>query len=89
MADLSSHPKQISYKHGHSKFLNRVRRWRSTSGRAWEIVNGLDILLETAYVQFEFWTGYRAPQAEMRRAVYSLSDDSDSTVAMIAQDQTQ
>ena len=59
--------KQISYKQSNSLFLEQVSNKSSSSGRFWSIVDGYEILMETAVVQFEFLTGYRAPRTVMAR----------------------
>ena len=40
----------------------------NTVGKGWQRVRGIDVLLEQGYVQFELWTGRRAPKKVMAEA---------------------
>jgi shikimate 5-dehydrogenase len=42
-----------------------MRRFRSESGRPWDLVDGLDNVLEQAIAQFELLTGRKAPRRVM------------------------
>ncbi|QYS97890.1 hypothetical protein H0G86_005094 [Trichoderma simmonsii] len=46
--------------------LNRVN---DLSNHGWIGINGLEMLLESAYVQFELWTGRVAPRTAMKKAM--------------------
>ncbi|MBZ5699044.1 MAG: shikimate dehydrogenase [Acidobacteriia bacterium] len=46
-----------------TELLRRARR------RGIEIISGLEMFLEQGFAQYEIWTGERAPEAAMRRAV--------------------
>ncbi|GJJ13047.1 hypothetical protein Clacol_007296 [Clathrus columnatus] len=43
---------------------------RGLNGNNWRIVEGIDILLEQGFEQFERWTGMRPPREAIRRKVY-------------------
>jgi pentafunctional AROM polypeptide len=40
-----------------------------TVGKGWQSVKGVEVLLEQGYVQFELWTGRRAPKKVIAQAV--------------------
>ncbi len=40
-------------------------------GKPWTAVSGVEILLEQAFVQFERWTGKRAPKGGMQKAAWA------------------
>jgi pentafunctional AROM polypeptide len=42
----------------------------AAGGERWSRVQGLDVLLEQGYVQFEYWTGRKCPKAIVRAAVW-------------------
>lgn len=43
---------------------------QSVQGAEWRTVQGVGVLLEQGYRQFEAWTGMRAPQSTIRRVVH-------------------
>jgi shikimate-5-dehydrogenase len=43
---------------------------RQKKDHGWITVEGIDLLLEQGYEQFQLWTGRRAPMAAVRRKVY-------------------
>ncbi|KAK5694393.1 hypothetical protein LTR17_024843 [Elasticomyces elasticus] len=57
--------KQINYRHQRSLFLDQARVRGLAGGKSWTVVDGYEILIETAILQFEFFSGYRAPRATM------------------------
>jgi pentafunctional AROM polypeptide len=42
---------------------------KGVSGGRWKAVQGLEVLLEQGYAQFERWTGRRCPRTEVRKRV--------------------
>ena len=45
---------------------------RNVAGARWKTVQGLEVLLEQGYVQFERWTGRRCPREEVSKRVWEV-----------------
>jgi len=60
-----SYCKQINYRHQRSLFPDQARVKGPAGRNPWTIVDGYEILTETAILQFELFSGYRAPRATM------------------------
>jgi len=43
---------------------------KAAGKKSWAIVNGLEVLLEQGYVQFELWTERRCPREAVARRVH-------------------
>lgn len=56
------------YRPGDTELLRRARR------RGIETISGLEMFLAQGFAQYEIWTGERAPEAAMRRAVVAALD---------------
>lgn len=55
---------------------DQVRRRQKASGRPWIMIDPLDILLESAIVQFELLTAYQAPRELMQQALLDSNSSS-------------
>jgi len=61
---------KLSYKPPlETPLLSQMRHFREETGRAWVLVDGLQVLPEQAIAQFELMTGIRAPKRRMRLEV--------------------
>src|ERR1019366_3669278 len=56
-----------------TELLRRARQ------RGIEIISGLEMFLEQGFAQYEIWTGERAPEAAMRRAVTMALDQEEQS----------
>ncbi|KAL4748792.1 hypothetical protein BDW72DRAFT_145264 [Aspergillus terricola var. indicus] len=56
---------EFAYKPLETPLLRQMRRFRSETGRQWELVDGLDNVAEQAIAQFEILTGRKAPRRLM------------------------
>lgn len=59
----------MCYAPPNASLQSQVRLARSRDHREWSIINGFDILLESCILQFEQFTGFRAPRAVMEHAL--------------------
>ena len=55
----------MAYKPAETPLLSLAR----TVGKGWQSVRGVEVLLEQGYVQFELWTGRRAPKKVVAETV--------------------
>jgi len=55
----------MAYKPAETPLLSLAK----TVGRGWQSVRGVEVLLEQGYVQFELWTGRRAPKRVIAETV--------------------
>ncbi|KAK6375930.1 3-dehydroquinate dehydratase, type I, variant [Exophiala oligosperma] len=59
----------ISYNPPETPLLKQIKSFRESTGYPWAIVNGVDVVYEQAILQFEQFTGYRAPRQAMKDAL--------------------
>jgi shikimate-5-dehydrogenase len=69
----------MAYKPRFTPLMAATRKWGSQD---WLTVPGVEVLLQQAFVQFEFWTGNPAPETAMRQAL----DAKDSAQVPAAKD---
>ena len=62
----------MAYKPAETPLLTLAK----TVGKGWQSVRGIDVLLEQGYVQFELWTGRRAPKNVIAEAVLKKYESS-------------
>jgi pentafunctional AROM polypeptide len=57
---------EMAYRPRETPLLGEARR----SGKEWSCVEGIDVLLEQGYEQFEMWTGLQAPRHIIQKIVF-------------------
>ncbi|KAF9653571.1 aromatic amino acid family biosynthesis-like protein [Thelephora ganbajun] len=62
----------MAYKPAETPLLTLAK----TVGKGWQCVKGVEVLLEQGYVQFELWTGRRAPREVIAEAVLKKYESS-------------
>ncbi len=71
----SSMKRQAVFGKGRGVLLELAYQPRETplmkcaSEHGWSVIEGVEMLIEQAFEQFELWTGYRAPAASIREAI--------------------
>ena len=60
---------QFNYEPVDTPLLEQVRQHKVSTGQPWATVNGIEILLEQGFLQFEQMTGRRAPRQVMMEAL--------------------